>query len=86
LDKAFKDRGITGVMEYEDIKALPYLEACINEALRMHSTSSMGLPRVMPAQGAEFQGEFFREGTEVSVPAYTIHVSTLGFFTHNLTI
>lgn len=62
-------------MEYEDIKTLPYLEACINEALRMHSTSSMGLPRVMPAQGAEFQGEFFREGTEVSVPAYTIHVS-----------
>lgn len=62
-------------MEYEDIKTLPYLEACINEALRMHSTSSMGLPRVMPAQGADFQGEHFREGTEVSVPAYTIHVS-----------
>jgi len=62
-------------MEYEDIKSLPYLEACINEALRMHSTSSMGLPRLMPAQGAEFQGEFFKAGTEVSVPAYTIHVS-----------
>lgn len=75
LDKAFKDRGISGVMEYEDIKSLPYLEACINEALRMHSTSSMGLPRVMPPQGADFQGEHFREGTEVSVPAYTIHVS-----------
>ncbi|KAK9894827.1 isobutene-forming enzyme and benzoate 4-hydroxylase [Cystobasidium minutum MCA 4210] len=73
LDKTFKDRGISGVMEYEDIKTLPYLEACINEALRMHSTSSMGLPRVMPAQGADFQGEHFKEGTEVSVPAYTIH-------------
>ena len=71
LDKTFRDRGLTGVMEYEDVKALPYLNACIDEALRMHSTSSMGLPRIMP--DAEFKGEHFKAGTECSVPAYTIH-------------
>ncbi len=58
-------------MEYEDVKALPYLNACIDEALRMHSTSSMGLPRIMP--DSEFKGEHFKAGTECSVPAYTIH-------------
>lgn len=71
LDKTFKERGLTGVMEYEDVKTLPYLDACINEALRMHSTSSMGLPRIMP--DSEFKGERFLAGTECSVPAYTIH-------------
>ncbi|CEQ39640.1 SPOSA6832_01188, partial [Sporobolomyces salmonicolor] len=43
LDEAFGAKGITGVLDYEDVKALPYLTGCINEALRLHSTSGMGL-------------------------------------------
>jgi benzoate 4-monooxygenase len=58
-------------MEYEDIKALPYLQACIDEALRMHSTSSMGLPRAM--NDCEFKGQHLVAGVEASVPAYTVH-------------
>ena len=73
LDGVFKDRGISGVMEYEDIKALPYLQASIDEALRMHSTSSMGLPRLMTE--CDFKGEHISSGMECSVPAYTVHVS-----------
>ena len=47
LDSTFAPRGLSGVMEYDDVKSLPYLTACINEALRLHSTSGMGLPRIM---------------------------------------
>jgi len=32
----------------KQVKRLPYLDACINEGLRLHSTSSLGLPRVVP--------------------------------------
>jgi hypothetical protein len=36
--------------------------------LRIHSTSAMGLPRIVPAGGAEICGRWFPEGTTVSVP------------------
>lgn len=71
LDKAFAGKNIDGVVEYEDCKSIEYLQCCIDEALRMHSTSSMGLPRIM--NDCEFKGERIKAGMECSVPAYTIH-------------
>jgi benzoate 4-monooxygenase len=55
------------------VKNLPYLDACINEGLRLHSTSSIGLPRIVPEGGLTILGQFFPEGTIVSVPSYSIH-------------
>ncbi|SCV72156.1 BQ2448_4850 [Microbotryum intermedium] len=72
LDEAFAARGMDGVLDYADVKGLPYLQACINEALRRHSTSGMGLPRIM-TQETEVCGEVFKTGTILSVPSYTIH-------------
>ena len=57
----------------EIVKRLPYLEAVINESLRLHSTSSIGLPRLVPEGGLHVSGKFFPEGTVLSVPSYTIH-------------
>lgn len=62
-----------GVITYESVKKLKYLEACINESLRLHSTSSMGLPRVVPEGGLKVCGRYFKEGIIFSVPSYTIH-------------
>ena len=48
----------------------------INETLRIHSTSSLGLPRVVPpGSGVTLMGHHFPQGTVLSVPAYTIHHS-----------
>lgn len=55
------------------VKALPYLDACINEGLRLHSTSSMGLPRIVPPGGLLIDGRMYPEGSILSVPSYTIH-------------
>jgi len=74
LDEAFLARGVEGVIEADDTKPeqLPYMNACLNEALRMHSTSGMGLPRIMDSD-TEFGGKVFPAGTILSVPSYTIH-------------
>lgn len=64
------------VSTYEQVKRLPYLEAVINEALRVHSTSSIGLPRIAPEGGLTIQGIHFPQGTVLSVPSYTIHRDT----------
>ncbi|KAF8270465.1 cytochrome P450 monooxygenase [Lactarius quietus] len=58
---------------YEAVKNLPYLNAVINEGLRMHSTSAIGLPRIVPEGGMQIQDHFFGQGTVLSVPSYTIH-------------
>ena len=61
------------IAAFEQVKRLPYLEAVINEALRIHSTSGIGLPRLVPEGGLTVCGQFFPEGTVLSVPTYTIH-------------
>ena len=61
------------IATFEQIKRLPYLEAVINEALRVHTTLGVGLPREVPEGGLTVYGLFFPEGTVLSVPTYTIH-------------
>ncbi|KAL4079574.1 cytochrome P450 [Scleroderma citrinum] len=61
------------VATYEQVKRLPYLEAVINEGLRMHSTSAIGLPRVAPEGGLTINGIHFPQGAILSVPTLTIH-------------
>ncbi|KAH7923089.1 cytochrome P450 [Leucogyrophana mollusca] len=61
------------VSTFEQVKRLPYLEAVINEGLRVHSTSSLGLPRLAPEGGLTVNGVHFPQGTVLSVPSYTIH-------------
>ena len=52
------------------------LNATIQETLRIHSTSSLGLPRLVPpGPGVELAGHHFPQNVSLSVPAYTIHHS-----------
>ncbi|KAJ7719960.1 benzoate para-hydroxylase [Mycena metata] len=57
---------------YEQVKNIPYLQAVINEGLRLHSITAIGLPRSAPSGGLVCCGLYFPEGTELSVPAWTI--------------
>lgn len=65
------------VPTYDMVKNLPYMEKVINETLRHHSTSGIGLPREIPldSQGVHLHGYYFPPGTVLSVPTYTIHHS-----------
>lgn len=62
------------VPTFESVKHLPFLKRCIDEAMRLHSTSSIGLPRIVAdGPGVDFDGVHFPPGTVLSVPSYTIH-------------
>ncbi len=75
LDAAIPD-GVD-VPTFDMVRDLPYLANVINEALRHHSTSGIGLPRQVPcnSSGITIRGHFFPPGTVLSVPTYTIHHS-----------
>ena len=50
------------------------LNATIQETLRIHSTSSLGLPRLVPpGPGVTIANHHFPPFTSLSVPSYTIH-------------
>lgn len=51
----------------------PLLNSAIDEALRLYGAAPSGLPREVPAGGAELCGYFFPEGVTVSHQAYTLH-------------
>lgn len=64
------------VPSFETVKDLPYMNNVIQETLRIHSTSSLGLPRVVPSgPGITILDHHFPAYTVLSVPAYTIHHS-----------
>ncbi|KAK0214230.1 cytochrome P450 monooxygenase [Armillaria nabsnona] len=62
----------------EGVKKLTYLQACINEGLRLHCTVGVGLPRVATENGIMISGNCFPGGTVVSSPSYTIHRDPTG--------
>ncbi|KLJ12460.1 benzoate 4-monooxygenase [Blastomyces silverae] len=66
------------VPPYAMVKDIQYLSWVISETMRIHSTSSLGLPRLIPegVSPVMIHGRVFRPGTVLSVPSYTIHHST----------
>ncbi|KAK8141682.1 hypothetical protein G3M48_010057, partial [Beauveria asiatica] len=69
--------GDTPVPSHDMVRDLPYLNNVINETLRHHSTSGIGLPRQIPpgSPGVTILGHVFPAGTVLSVPTYTMHHS-----------
>ncbi|KAK4180238.1 putative cytochrome P450 E-class, group I [Triangularia setosa] len=63
-------------VSFADAQRLPFLQACIKEALRVFGPASMGLPRVVPKNGSLVLGDrTIPGGTTVSVNAWVIHHS-----------
>ncbi len=51
----------------QDLDALPFLDACIKEGLRISCPSTVRLPRTVPEGGWTFKGHYFPPG--VRLPA-----------------
>lgn len=65
----------TKVVSFADAQQLPYVQACIKEALRIFHPVPMGLPRTVPAEGITIGDRTFKEGTILSVNPWVLHRS-----------
>lgn len=64
---------LTLPVSYQDVSELPYLDAVIKEALRIHPPNGIMYPRTVPAQGATICGHFLPAGTEVGISPWVLH-------------
>jgi cytochrome P450 len=60
---------------FSEIQKLPYLDACVKEAFRMHPAPSFDMERVVPPEGALICDERIPGGTIVSCNPWVIHRS-----------
>ncbi|KAJ9608495.1 hypothetical protein H2200_007483 [Cladophialophora chaetospira] len=77
LDEAVEEGRVadtpTGTVTWTESQQLPYLDACIKEAFRMHPAAGLPLERITPPQGIEIDGHFVPGGTIVGCNAWVIH-------------
>ncbi|KAK6839281.1 cytochrome P450 [Apiospora arundinis] len=62
-------------ISFKDASELPFLQACIKEAIRVFSPVPMGLPRLAPKGGLTIGNKTFPAGTILSVHPWVIHHS-----------
>lgn len=62
------------------VRDLPYLDACINEGVRLHPPFCLPLERVVPKEGVNICGHFFAGGTVVGMSPWVVnrHRPTFG--------
>ncbi|KAL2150091.1 hypothetical protein VTH82DRAFT_7767 [Thermothelomyces myriococcoides] len=77
IDTARRERGLCGdrVVSFDHAQQLPYLQACIKEALRVFGPVPMGLPRVVPKGGLTIGDRTFPAGTILSINPWVMHYS-----------
>lgn len=77
LDAAFDigelGNSMTGLVTWAESQRLPYLDACIKEAFRLHPAVGLPLERIVPPGGADILGEHIKGGTIVGCSAWVIH-------------
>ncbi|KAF4836184.1 Pisatin demethylase [Colletotrichum siamense] len=70
----FTSRGeLSEAPTFKESQQMPYLQAVIKEALRVHPAVGIPLERVVPEGGATIGGRFFPEGSVVGINSWVQH-------------
>ncbi|ERF68113.1 hypothetical protein EPUS_06924 [Endocarpon pusillum Z07020] len=73
LDAAASSGHLSIPTTWKESLGLPYLDACIKEAGRIHPPFGLPLERIVPAGGMTVCGEYLAPGTIVGMNAWVVH-------------
>ncbi|KAK4643661.1 hypothetical protein QC761_406210 [Podospora bellae-mahoneyi] len=63
----------TGLVTWHESQTLPFLDACVKEAFRLHPAPGLPMERIVPEPGLEIAGHWVRGGTIVGCNAWVLH-------------
>ncbi|KAH7161934.1 cytochrome P450 [Dactylonectria estremocensis] len=73
IDQFYEEGKLSDKPTFQESQKMPYLQAVIKEALRIHPASGLPLERVVPKGGAMISGYFFPEDTVVGINIWVEH-------------
>lgn len=76
LDEAQSRDQLSFPVTWKESRELPYLDACIKEAGRIHPPFGLPLERIVPEGGLTISGEFVPAGTIVGMNGWVVHRDT----------
>ncbi|KAK4125780.1 cytochrome P450 [Parathielavia appendiculata] len=62
-----------GNLTWNQSQNLPYLQACLKEAMRVRPAVGLNITRLVPPEGAELDGHFFPGGTSIACNGWVLH-------------
>lgn len=72
IDEFHSQDKLSDPVSLSEAASMPYLQAVINEALRLHPAAGMNLPRVTPTGGVQIAGKYVPAGTVVGVHPWVV--------------
>ncbi|KAH8758356.1 cytochrome P450 family protein [Diaporthe sp. PMI_573] len=73
IDTMISNGEISESLTFSDTQKMPYLQAVVKEAIRLHPAAGLPMQRVVPKGGAQLAGQFFPEGTYVGINSWVAH-------------
>jgi len=75
METSVKDGVIpaTGNISWSEAQNLPYLQACLKEAMRVRPAVGLNITRLVPPEGAELDGHKFPGGASIAVNGWVLH-------------
>ncbi|KAK1764513.1 cytochrome P450 [Phialemonium atrogriseum] len=73
LDVAESDGRLSEPITYAEAMSLPYLQAVLKEAMRLHPSTGFTMARVVPKGGTVLLGHSLPEGTTVGINSWVAH-------------
>ncbi|KAK5382251.1 hypothetical protein LTR20_006117 [Exophiala xenobiotica] len=73
IDEADRTGTLSAVIKYKEALKLPYLQAVLKEAMRLHPSTGFTLARVVPKGGTVLLGYDLPEGTTVGINSWVAH-------------
>ncbi|KAL4963708.1 cytochrome P450 [Aspergillus stella-maris] len=76
IDDAFARGRLSEIATWKETRNLPYLDACVKEAARIHPPISLPLERIVSESGAEIAGVYMTGGTTIAMNPWAVHRDT----------
>lgn len=72
IDNMDKEGSLSSPITFGEASRMPYLQACMKEAMRLHPAVGQMLERVVPEEGAQFGQHWLPPGTIVGINPWVV--------------